>query len=45
MRGLRPNFPAHRLIARWTLPVWAYVSVTGMLISAVLYQTYTPLHL
>lgn len=41
-RALRSNFPAHKRIARWTLPLWAYVSVTGVLIYVVLYQIYTP---
>ena len=39
-RALRSNFPAHKRIARWTLPLWAYVSVTGVLIYVVLYQIY-----
>ena len=39
-RALKSNFPAHRRIARWTLPLWAYVSVTGVLIYVVLYQVY-----
>jgi uncharacterized membrane protein YozB (DUF420 family) len=43
-RGLRSNFVAHKRIARWTLPLWAYVSVTGVVIYVVLYQIYTPLH-
>ena len=43
-RALRGNFPAHRRIARWTLPLWAYVSVTGVLIYVVLYQVYAPAH-
>jgi putative membrane protein len=43
-RALRSNFPAHKRIARWTLPLWAYVSVTGVLIYVVLYQIYTPTH-
>jgi putative membrane protein len=42
LRALRSNFPAHKRIARWTLPLWAYVSVTGVLIYVVLYQIYTP---
>lgn len=41
-RALRSNFPAHKRIARWTLPIWAYVSVTGVLIYVVLYQIYAP---
>ena len=44
LRALRSNFPAHKRIARWTLPLWAYVSVTGVLIYVVLYQIYTPAH-
>jgi putative membrane protein len=43
-RALRSNFPAHKRIARWTLPLWAYVSVTGVLIYVVLYQIYAPPH-
>jgi len=41
-RALRSNFSAHKRIARWTLPIWAYVSVTGVLIYVVLYQIYSP---
>ncbi len=44
VRALRSNFPAHKRIARWTLPLWAYVSVTGVLIYVVLYQVYLPPH-
>lgn len=44
VRALRSNFPAHKRIARWTLPLWAYVSVTGVLIYVVLYQIYLPPH-
>ena len=40
LRAFRGNFPAHRAIARWTLPLWAYVSITGVLIYVVLYQEY-----
>ncbi len=40
VRALRSNFPAHKRIARWTLPLWAYVSVTGVLIYVALYQAY-----
>ena len=40
VRALRSNFPAHKRIARWTLPLWAYVSVTGVLIYVALYQVY-----
>lgn len=34
--SLSGRFPAHRKIARWTLPIWLYVSVTGVLVYAML---------
>ncbi len=37
-RGLRSRFARHRAIARWTLPIWLYVSVTGVLVYVLLYQ-------
>jgi uncharacterized membrane protein YozB (DUF420 family) len=37
-RGLQARFPQHRRIARWTLPIWLYVSVTGVLVYVLLYQ-------
>jgi uncharacterized membrane protein YozB (DUF420 family) len=37
-RGLRERFDKHRKIARWTLPVWLYVSVTGVVVYVMLYQ-------
>ena len=37
-RGLRERFARHRAIARWTLPIWLYVSVTGVLVYVLLYQ-------
>ncbi len=37
-RGLKGRFPQHRRIARWTFPVWLYVSVTGVLVYVLLYQ-------
>ena len=37
-RGLRARHPAHRTIARWTLPIWLYVSVTGVVVYLMLYQ-------
>ena len=43
MRALKSNFPAHKRIARWTLPLWAYVSVTGVIVYWLLYIAYTPL--
>jgi putative membrane protein len=36
--SLRERFPAHRRIARWTLPVWLYVSVTGVVVYVMLYR-------
>jgi uncharacterized membrane protein YozB (DUF420 family) len=38
--GLRGSLVRHRRIARWTLPIWLYVSVTGVLIYVVLYHVY-----
>ncbi len=40
VRALKGRFADHKRIARWTLPLWAYVSVTGVLIYIVLYQVY-----
>jgi len=37
-RGLKGQDERHRKIARWTWPIWMYVSVTGVLIYLVLYQ-------
>ncbi len=37
-RGLRGRFDPHRKIARWTLPVWLYVSVTGVVVYWMLYR-------
>lgn len=39
-RGLRRQFQQHRRIARWTLPQWLYVSVTGVLVYVILYHLY-----
>lgn len=36
-RALRGRFERHRRIARWTLPIWLYVSVTGVWVYWVLY--------
>lgn len=38
--ALRQRFETHRRIARWTWPVWMYVSVTGVLIYLLLYQVF-----
>jgi len=37
-RALRSQFDRHVRVARWTLPVWLYVSVTGVLVYLMLYQ-------
>jgi uncharacterized membrane protein YozB (DUF420 family) len=37
-RGLRGRFDRHRAIARWTLPIWLYVSVTGVAVYWMLYR-------
>ena len=37
-RALRGDFLRHRRIARWTLPIWLYVSVTGVVVYLMLYQ-------
>ena len=37
-KGLKARFSQHRRIARWTLPIWLYVSVTGVLVYVLLYQ-------
>jgi uncharacterized membrane protein YozB (DUF420 family) len=37
IRALREKFPAHRRIARWTFPIWLYVSVTGVVVYWMLY--------
>ena len=39
-RGLRGDYGRHVRIARWTLPVWLYVSVTGVIVYVMLYQLY-----
>jgi putative membrane protein len=39
-RGLLQQYDRHVRIARWTLPVWLYVSVTGVVIYLMLYQMY-----
>jgi putative membrane protein len=39
-RGLRSQFDHHVRIARWTLPLWLFVSVTGVVIYLMLYQMY-----
>lgn len=41
-RAWLERFDKHRLIARWTLPLWFYVSVTGVIIYFMVYQIYAP---
>jgi uncharacterized membrane protein YozB (DUF420 family) len=38
-RGLKRSDARHRRIARWTLPIWLYVSVTGVIVYLMLYQS------
>ena len=40
--ALRQRFDRHKRIARWTYPVWLYVSVTGVLVYLMLYRWYPP---
>lgn len=39
-RAFRERFDSHKRIARWTLPLWLYVSITGVLIYFLLYQIF-----
>ena len=38
--GLRSRFDRHRRIARWTFPIWLYVSLTGVIVYILLYRIY-----
>jgi uncharacterized membrane protein YozB (DUF420 family) len=40
IRALRGRFVKHRAIARWTLPLWVYVSVTGVVVYLLLFHFY-----
>lgn len=40
VRGLKGNFDRHRAIARWTYPIWLYVSITGVVVYFMLYHLY-----
>ena len=42
-RAVRRNFSRHRAIARWTFPLWLYVSITGVIVYWLLYVAYTPI--
>jgi putative membrane protein len=44
VRALKGRFADHKRIARWTLPLWAYVSVTGVIVYFWLYQVYAAPH-
>lgn len=37
-RGLRARFDRHVAIARWTFPIWMYVSITGVIVYVMLYR-------
>jgi putative membrane protein len=37
-RALKNQFARHKTIARWTLPLWLYVSITGVIVYVMLYQ-------
>jgi putative membrane protein len=39
-RAWLEKFDKHRIIARWTLPLWLYVSVTGVIVYLMVYQIY-----
>src|ERR1700720_4900024 len=41
-RAWLERFDRHRAIARWTLPLWFYVSVTGVIVYLMVYQMYKP---
>jgi putative membrane protein len=41
-RAWLERFDRHRSIARWTLPLWFYVSVTGVIVYLMVYQIYAP---
>jgi len=40
--GLSDRRSAHRKLARWTFPIWLYVSITGVVVYVMLYQLYPP---
>jgi uncharacterized membrane protein YozB (DUF420 family) len=41
-RAFLERFDKHRIIARWTLPLWFYVCVTGVIVYLMVYQIYAP---
>lgn len=40
--AVRARFDKHRRIAKWTMPIWLYVSVTGVLVYLMLYKWFPP---
>ena len=42
VRALRGDFARHRRLARWTYPLWLYVSETGVVVYLMLYHLYAP---
>jgi putative membrane protein len=40
--ALKARYDKHRRIARWTFPIWMYVSVTGVIVYMMLYRWYPP---
>lgn len=40
VRALRERFDSHRALARWTYPLWMYVSITGVIVYLMLYHLY-----
>jgi len=40
--ALKGNFAVHRRYARWTLPLWIYVSVTGVIVYLLAFHIYSP---
>lgn len=41
-RAWLERFDKHQIIARWTLPLWFYVSITGVIVYFMVYQIYAP---
>lgn len=39
-KGLRGQYTRHKRVAKWTFPLWMYVSVTGVIVYVMLYQMY-----
>jgi putative membrane protein len=44
-RAWLERFDKHRIIARWTLPLWFYVCVTGVIVYLMVYRIYAPINL